>query len=67
MRTPLSVIMASVELARQQEGDWARTDDYLRKIQVSADQLMKLINSILEMSRMEKTELILSQRPLRPA
>lgn len=63
MRTPLSVIMASVELARQQEGDWARTDDYLRKIQVSADQLMKLINSILEMSRMEKTELILSNDP----
>ncbi len=63
MRTPLSVIMASVELARQQEGDWARTDDYLRKIQVSADQLMRLINSILEMSRMEKTELILSNDP----
>ena len=63
MRTPLSVIMASVELARQQEGNWEKTDDYLRKIQVSADQLMKLINSILEMSRMEKAELSLSNDP----
>lgn len=63
MRTPLSVIMASVELARQQEGDWEKTDDYLRKIQVSADQLMKLINGILEMSRMEKAELSLNDAP----
>lgn len=63
MRTPLGVIIATVELAQRMSGDSQKTEDCLKKIQVSAGQLLGLINDILEMSRMAQTELRLKNDP----
>lgn len=63
MRTPLGVIIATVELAQRSSEDSRKTADCLKKIQVSAGQLLGLINDILEMSRMGQTELHLKNDP----
>ena len=63
MRTPLDVIIATAELAQRTDGDSKKTEDCLKKIQVSAGQLLGLINDILEMSRMGQTELRLKNDP----
>lgn len=63
MRTPLSVILATVELAHRKGQDWEKMTEYLNNIQVSASHLMELINDILEISRMEQTDLRLTNAP----
>ena len=61
MRTPLNVIIGTVELAQQSTAE--KIGDCLKKIQVSASHLLELINDILEMSRMERTDLSLKNDP----
>lgn len=63
MRTPLNVIVGTVQLARQKTEDSRAVADCLKKIQVSAGQLLELINDILEMGRMERTDLHLKNDP----
>ena len=61
MRTPLNVIIGTAELA--QRGGEEKIADCLKKIQVSAKHLLELINDILEMSRIERTDLSLKNDP----
>lgn len=61
MRTPLNVIIGTAELA--QRGGEGKITDCLKKIQVSANHLLELINDILEMSRMERADLSLKNAP----
>ena len=63
MRTPLNVIAGNVELARRRSDDPAVTADCFKKIGVAAQQLLELINDVLEMSRMEQTDLHLHNVP----
>lgn len=63
MRTPLNVIIGTTQLAQRQKNDQEAMNDYLKKIQVSANHLLELINDILEIARMEKTDLRLKNDP----
>ena len=60
MRTPLNAIIGLTELARRTPGDAAKTVDYLRRIDRSAQQLLSLVNDILDISRMENGKVLLS-------
>lgn len=61
MRTPLNVIIGTVQLSLAQgRGEGGEN---LKKIQVAAQQLLELINDILEISRMERTDLRLHNDP----
>lgn len=63
MRTPLNAIIGFSSLAQQGAKDCARHQDYLRKIEFSAKQLLSLINDILEMSKMEAGQTSLDNKP----
>lgn len=53
MRTPLNAIIGFSALAQQSPDDCAKQQEYIRKIEFSAKQLLSLINDILEVSKME--------------
>lgn len=63
MRTPLNVIIGTAELAEHKLDDKEKMGDCLKKIEVSAQHLLELINDILEISRMEQTDLRLKNDP----
>ncbi|HJA70325.1 MAG TPA: response regulator [Candidatus Lachnoclostridium stercoravium] len=54
MRTPLNAVIGLAALARQNQDDPAKVDDYLQKIEQSGKQLLALINDILDISRIEQ-------------
>lgn len=54
MRTPLNVIINMSEMAEENIEDRNKVKEYLSKINYSSKQLLKLINHILEMSRVEQ-------------
>lgn len=51
MRTPLNAILGFADLSKSHQGDAARLQDYINKMEKSAKQLLLLINDILEYSR----------------
>lgn len=53
MRTPLNAIIGFSTLAQQSPEDCARQQEYMKKIEFSAKQLLNLINDILEVSKIE--------------
>ncbi len=53
MRTPLNAITGYTTLARNHIEDHKKILDYLEKIDASGDHLLRLVNHILELSRME--------------
>ncbi len=53
MRTPLNAILGFTELSRKTIDDKEKTEYYLDKIEFSGKQLLKLINDILEISKIE--------------
>lgn len=53
MRTPLNAITGYTTLARNHITDHTKVLDYLKKIDASGDHLLRLVNHILELSRME--------------
>lgn len=53
MRTPLNAIVGFTELARRNVYDPQKTQHYLDLISVSSDQLLRLINNVLEIARIE--------------
>ena len=59
IRTPLNAIIGFSDLAEKYASDPQRVVDYLRKIHLSGSHLLKLINSVLDLARIEsgKTEL----------
>ena len=63
IRTPMNAIMGFTELAMQNIGKNEVLQDYLSKIKTSSDYLLRLINSVLEMTRIEKGKLTLDYEP----
>lgn len=60
LRTPMNAIIGSANLALENcDSDAQR--EYLRNIDISAKQLLDLINSILELSRLERHEVLLDE------
>lgn len=53
MRTPMNAIVGFTTLAASNVEDTEKVKDYLRKISVSSQHLLSLINDVLDMSRIE--------------
>lgn len=63
IRTPMNAIMGFTELAFQNIDNKDNLEDYLKKIRASGDYMLKLLNSVLEMARIEKGKLTLDYEP----
>ena len=59
IRTPMNAIMGFSSMAEKYREDPEKVSDCIKKIQVSGEHLLKLINDVLDMARIEsgKTEL----------
>ena len=53
IRTPLNAIVGMTTLAQANLSDSRKVEDYLKKISVSSQHLLSLINDILDMSKIE--------------
>ncbi len=53
IRTPINAIMGMTQIARDNAGNWEKTDECLATIQASSQHLLSLINDVLDMSKIE--------------
>lgn len=63
IRTPMNAIIGYAELAKKNVKNRKLTVDYLRKIKLSSDVLMSLINNVLEIARIESGNETLNEKP----
>lgn len=63
IRTPMNAIIGFAKLAKNHIDDNERVLDCLDKLELSADQLLNLINDVLEMSRIEAGKLEITELP----
>lgn len=61
IRTPMNAIMGMTALAIAHLDDPARIEDCLQKISVSSKHLLTLINDILDMSKIEQSQITLNR------
>lgn len=64
IRTPMNAIIGMTEIAALSLDDRDRVEDCLRKISVSGKHLLSLINDILDMSRIENSQMVMNQRDI---
>lgn len=65
IRTPLNAIMGFSAMAEKHMDDPERVKDCLEKISLSGEHLLRLINSILDMARIESGRIELKEAPHR--
>ncbi|MEG1432375.1 PAS domain-containing protein [Eubacterium sp.] len=63
IRTPMNAIVGMCELALEDEHDQEQVHESLETIQSSSQLLLSLINSILDMSRIESGKMVLVNEP----
>ncbi len=63
IRTPLNAIIGFTDIAVENINDTAKVSDSLNKIQSSGKLLLSLINSVLDMSRLESGKVSLDEKP----
>ncbi len=63
IRTPMNVIIGMSEIAESSLDDRDRVSDCLKKIHVSAQFLLSLINDVLDMSKIESGKLTINTAP----
>ena len=61
IRTPMNAILGFSDLALKHIDERDRLEEYLRNISVSGEHLLKLINNVLEMARIESGRLELEE------
>ncbi|MDO5448118.1 MAG: response regulator [Clostridia bacterium] len=62
IRTPMNAILGFTNLARKKiKTDPEATDDYLSKVEVSSQHLLKLINDVLDMARIESGKVTIEE------
>jgi len=61
IRTPMNAILGFAEIAQRNIDDTARLTDCIEKIQVSGKQLLRLINNVLDMAKIENGEVTLTE------
>ena len=61
IRTPMNAILGFTEIAWRNLGDTARLTDCLKKIQTSGKQLLRLINNVLDMTKLESGAITLTE------
>ncbi len=64
IRTPMNAIMGMTTLALAYLDDRERVENCLKKISAANKHLLSLINDVLDMSRIERSKIVMSQRPL---
>ena len=57
IRTPMNAIMGMTMLAQANLSDIQKVEDYLKKISVSSQHLLSLINDVLDMSQIEQSKI----------
>ncbi len=63
IRTPMNAIINMTDFAIESAGDAARQREYLKTIRDSSDHLLRLINDILDMSRIESGQVAMALAP----
>ncbi|MCB7305238.1 PAS domain-containing protein [Bariatricus massiliensis] len=61
IRTPMNAIMGMTTLAQANLGDREKVEGYLRTIELSSRHLLSLINDILDMSKIERSQISLNR------
>lgn len=61
IRTPMNAIMGMTTLACAHLDDRKRVEDCLRKISISSKHLLSLINDVLDMSKIERSQITLNR------
>ena len=61
IRTPMNAIMGMTEIAAAHLADRSRVEDCLEKISVSSRHLLSLVNDILDMSKIEQSQIALNR------
>ena len=64
IRTPMNAIIGFTALAQPHNADRGQVEDYLKKISVSSQHLLSLINDVLDMSRIESGKVTLEAKPV---
>lgn len=64
IRTPMNAIIGFTALAQTHIDDLGQVEDYLKKISVSSQHLLSLINHVLDMSRIESGKVTLEAKPV---
>ena len=64
IRTPMNAIIGFTALAQTHIDDRDQVKDYLKKISVSSQHLLSLINDVLDMSRIESGKVTLEAKPV---
>jgi signal transduction histidine kinase/ActR/RegA family two-component response regulator len=62
IRTPMNAVIGFTTLAANHIDDPKRVEDYLKKIETSSNHLLSLINAILDMSRIESSQMQLEHK-----
>ncbi len=63
IRTPMNAILGFTNLARKKvRTDPETTDDYLSKVELSSNHLLKLINDVLDMARIESGKVTIEEK-----
>ena len=65
IRTPMNAIIGMTALARAHLEDRQRLEDCLEKISLSSNHLLSLINDILDMNKIEQSQLTLNREVIR--
>ena len=55
----MNAIVGITTLAKRSAGDEKKTLEYLRKLEISSNYMLSLINDILDMSRIERGKIVL--------
>ncbi|MDO5112482.1 MAG: ATP-binding protein [Clostridia bacterium] len=63
IRTPLNAIVNMTKFAKESKAEPALLDEYLDTIDESSDHLLRLINDVLDMSRIESGQAVIESRP----
>lgn len=64
IRTPMNAIIGFTSLAASHINQPERVKEYLKKITISSEHLLSLINDVLDMSRIESGKVKIDEKPL---
>ncbi len=64
IRTPMNAIVGMTAIALAHKDDPDYVEDCLKKVQLSSDYLLDIINNVLDMSRIESGRVPIAQEPL---
>ncbi len=63
IRTPINGIMGMLHIAQTHRNDEARVDDCLKKIEISTNYLLTLLNDILDLNKLESGKAVAETNP----